>query len=188
MKSIIKYLLSILLAASLSVSCSDVLDKNDLGAISETDVWNDALYAKAYLDYLVNANLPGWSASISSECDEAGDDRNSGLFIYGELNANNTQDTWHYDRIRMLNEYIEKIETGSIDAATQQLYKAQVLVLRAWRYFDMVSLYGGIPMVMKVQNLSDDLLVPRNKTSECISLIVKDLDDAIAVENFPYSW
>jgi hypothetical protein len=162
------------------------MDKTDLGAISETDVWNDALYAKAYLDYLANANLPGWEG-FSNECDEAGPDR-GGTFIYGDLNANNTRDTWAYDRIRLLNEYIGNIEKGSIAPATQKLYKAQALVLRAWRYFDMVYLYGGVPMVMTVQNLSDDLLVTRNKTSECISLIIQDLDEAIATENLPYSW
>ena len=41
-------------------------------------------------------------------------------------------------------------------------------------------------MILEPQALTDDLYVTRNKTSECINLIIKDLDDAI--DALPWKW
>ena len=35
---------------SSSFACSDILNKKDLSAVTEEDVWNDSKYATAYLD------------------------------------------------------------------------------------------------------------------------------------------
>ena len=50
----------------------------------------------------------------------------------------------------------------------------------------MVRLYGGVPLILEPQELTDDLYVTRAKTSECIAQMVKDLDDAIAI--LPWKW
>jgi len=42
-------------------------------------------------------------------------------------------------------------------------------------------------LILEPQNLKDDLFVVRNKTSECIAQIIKDLDGAIN-SNLPWSW
>lgn len=177
-----KYFLSGLLMVSICLSCSDILDKKDLSAVTDAQVWNDPLYATAYLNKLCRDNLPGWDADVASNSDEAEGESD---LIYGELTINSI-DTWPYDQIRKINLLFENIEGGSIDEETKTLLKGQASVLRAWRYFQMVRLYGGVPMILMPQKLTDDLYVSRNKTSECIDLIVKDLDDAIAA--LPWSW
>ena len=45
----IKYLLYSVLTTAVLSGCIDVLDKKDLSAITEKDVWNNAQYATAYL-------------------------------------------------------------------------------------------------------------------------------------------
>ncbi|MDR1380656.1 MAG: RagB/SusD family nutrient uptake outer membrane protein [Tannerella sp.] len=180
----IKLLLSGICFA-LCLSCTDVLDKKDLGAISEKDVWNDPLYAKAYLDRLCRDNLPRWNSQAGDASDEAG---GGGATMYGQMGLDQTVGDWHYTEIRKINIFLEEIGSGSIDKATQQTLSAQALVLRALRYFQMVRLYGGVPMILKAQDLTEDLYVTRTKTSECIRLIVKDLDDAIAMPEFPWKW
>ena len=50
----------------------------------------------------------------------------------------------------------------------------------------MMHQYGGVPMVMEPQALTDDLYVTHNKTSECINLIIQDLDEAI--QDLPWKW
>jgi starch-binding outer membrane protein, SusD/RagB family len=53
--------------------------------------------------------------------------------------------------------------------------------LRAYVYFRLVSLYGGVPLVLKSQDLnSEDLNMPRAKSSECFAAIANDLDSAAA--------
>ena len=67
----IKYLLYSVLTATALSGCSDVLNKKDLSAITEKDVWDNAQYATAYLNKLYRDNLPGWDAYIAGYSDEA---------------------------------------------------------------------------------------------------------------------
>lgn len=190
----IKYLLYGLLLA-MSMSCSDVLNKKDLSSVTDDQVWGDAKYATAYLNRLYEKNLPKWEG----EQDRDGDGANSifyssysdeadggGGVMYGQLTTASC-DYWYYEDIRNINMLFEKLENNeAIDAETCTSLKAQASILRAWRYFCMVRVYGGVPMLLLPQKLTDDLLVSRNKTSECIDIIIKDLD--YAYENLPWSW
>ncbi|MDR1880224.1 MAG: RagB/SusD family nutrient uptake outer membrane protein [Tannerellaceae bacterium] len=175
----------------LCMGCSDVLDeKKELNSISDKDVWANPKYATAYLDALHATNIPGWDYSNSSDCDEAGPDRGVSGHLFGQLTSNSVN-TWPYSNIRNICLFLEGIDqTSSFDGDIRDRLRAQALVIRAWVYFSMVRLYGGVPMILNSQKLSDDLYVTRTKTSECIRLIIKDLDDAIAVSdaNFPYTW
>lgn len=190
----IKYLLYGSLLA-MSVSCSDILNKKDLSAVTDDQVWGDAKYATAYLNRLYEKNLPKWEG----EQDRDGDGANSifyssysdeadggGGVMYGQLTTASC-DYWYYEDIRNINMLFEKLENNeAIDMETSISLKAQASILRAWRYFCMVRVYGGVPMLLLPQKLTDDLLVSRNKTSECIDIIIKDLD--YAYENLPWSW
>jgi hypothetical protein len=161
--------------------CTDVLDKKDLTAISEEDVWNNTEYATNYVNKLCVDNLPGWE-NIAYNSDES---HGGGNILYGQLTSSSIND-WPYTQIRNVNLFLSKIGSGSIDEETQSLLKGQALVLRAVLYFRMVRLYGGVPLILEPQDLAEDLYVTRAKTSECVNQIVKDLDDAIAV--LPWSW
>lgn len=162
--------------------CSDILDKKDLSAVTDQAVWNDVKYATAYLDKLCRDNLPEWDAGVASNSDETSGGDN---IMYGQLTTGSI-DVWNYEQIRKINLLVENVFSGSIGEDDQNRLAAQALVLRVWRYFQMVRIYGGIPMIMQAQELTDDLYVSRNKTSECIDIMVKDLDTAISV--LPWKW
>ena len=138
----IKYLLYSVLTTAVLSGCIDVLDKKDLSAITEKDVWNNAQYATAYLNKLYRDNLPGWDQDVAGYSDEAYGE--TGI-LYGQLTTASI-DNWPYKEIRNINIMLSSIETGNIDNATKTSLKAQALVLRAWRYFQMVRLYGGVPV------------------------------------------
>lgn len=54
--------------------------------------------------------------------------------------------------------------------------------MRAYMYFNMVRYHGGVPYITVPQDLEkDDLETPRNTTKECFDLMIKDLDQAIAL-------
>jgi hypothetical protein len=179
----VKYVfLASLISLLFLCGCTDVLDKKDLSAISESDVWNNPTYAANYLNKLYVDNLPGWE-NLSSYSDES---HGSGNILYGQLTSSSIND-WPYTQIRNINLLLSKIGSGNIDAGTQSLLKGQALVLRAWLYFRMVRLYGGVPLILEPQDLQEDLYVTRAKTSECVTQIVKDLDDAIA-SDIPWKW
>ncbi len=179
-----KYVYFLSAALLLSTSCADVLDKKNLSTIPEDVVWNDVNYATAYVNKLHRDNLPGWDGNISCLSDEA--NGNSGTnILYGQLTSSSI-DNWPYTNIRNINIFLENIEKGTIEEDKKEELKGQVYFMRAWKYFEMVRLYGGVPIIDKPQSLDDDLYVTRNKTSECIDFIISDLDKAAEV--LPWSW
>jgi hypothetical protein len=168
------------LAATLLFSSCALDDKKDLGSI--TEVWNDAGYAEAYLNKLYLDNLPAWDNNVADKSDES--DGGSGI-MDGQLTTNSI-DVWHYEEIRNINFFLEKIGTGDIPEDVKAEFIAQALVLRAWKYFDMIRVYGGVPLILHTQQLTDDLYVKRDKTSDCIAFLIADLDKS--AQNLPWKW
>lgn len=120
--------------------------------------------------------LKGYSGSVALETtgrQTAGDEGNS--FDY-----------WPYDRIRDINNLLEKMPDYQSNY-TEQSYNTilgEAHFLRALYYFGMVKRYGGVPIIDKVQDPRDSaavLQVPRNTEYECWKFIHDDLQ--FAMEN-----
>ena len=157
--------------------CTKILDKKNLSQVSETDnIWNDADLATAYANRIHANNLPSWNTDYSDYSEES---EGGGDYMYGQLTENSV-DYWPYDNIREINILIANIDKGTLPDESKKSLKGQALFFRAYSYFEMVKRYGGVPLVLVPQELSDDLLVTRNTTSECMTQIVADLDSAIA--------
>src|SRR5690606_20751708 len=151
-------ILSILILSSLMTNCHSILDLQDLSAVNETDVWSDPLLAEAYVNRIYADNLPGWNtgdANISDESDGGGG------HMYGQLTENSVNH-WPYTQIRNINILLQNIDEGTIDQALKERIKGEAYFFRAWRFFEMVNRYGGIPLVLDPQELGDELLVTRN--------------------------
>lgn len=169
----------------LITGCSSVLDKENLSAISDEQVWNDENYAKAFLNKLYLDNLPSWDIEAASYSDEASNEVGVSAILYGQLTTASI-DEWYYNEIRSINMLISNLDNSQLTEATKQDLKAQASVLRAWRYFEMVRLYGGVPILLTPQSLSDDIYVTRNTAAACIQAIVSDLD--YAAQHLPWTW
>lgn len=181
-------------------SC-DILDKEPLDAVPTSDMWNNLVLATGFLNDIYFYAMPSFSATkTSSYCDETGGGRG---FMYGLYDITRTQanesslmdhvfgrDT--YRIIRKINFFLKNLNEGEIDYATKQILKGQALFLRAWLYQQLVILYGGVPMIMEIQepflenDINEELFVKRNTTKECIELIAADLDTAYSL--LPVYW
>ena len=65
---------------------------------------------------------------------------------------------WPYDKIYTINVLLTSIDGGSLSEDIRNRIKAQALFLRAYQYFEMVKIYGGVPLVLIPQDRhSDDL-------------------------------
>ena len=89
------------------------------------------------------------------------------------FNLDNNYSPWV--RIRECNDMIEGvIGSESLTEHQKQLLLGQAFFFRAWRYYLMVMMYGGVPIIDNVQNpiIGDSegihLVVPRSSTKECI--------------------
>lgn len=190
------FIFSVLLLSM--ASCSKVLDKRDLGSLQGDLVFNDSVLARTYLDYVYDQNLPGWGGTWGPSGNLSDESYGESKYFEGTLQPNDVGDFGTkldannaYGKIRAINLFIQQVEGGSLTTTWKTTLKSQALFFRAWRYFELVKLYGGVPIILEPQSaVGEDAkqedFVPRNKTSECIAQIVKDLDAAIAT--LPARW
>lgn len=97
-----------------------------------------------------------------------------------------------YTRIRYCNDLLEKMDdpiSSALSASFKKLAKGQAYILRAMQYFDLVRVYGGVPIVTSVSDNSttdESIQTPRSTSSECFAQIVSDLDSAAML--LPMTW
>jgi starch-binding outer membrane protein, SusD/RagB family len=192
LKLIKQHIMICIFMVAILLSACNILDKEPLDAIPETDVWNNEGLATLYLNNLYNLTMPGFSGTTNANLSDETSGGNT--YMYGQLTNESVGDFSNdtYSKIRRINILLEKISTGTLTKDVVQKIKGQALFLRAWVYWNLVKLYGGVPMIMNVQNmattgeLTEELLVRRNKTRECIELIAADLDSAFRY--LPTKW
>lgn len=184
-----------LVVATLLFGCNkdifQIVDENGI----DSDIWNDEGAVNALLYRGYDLMMPNWPAAgdIHNTSDESGSANTT--LLYGTLTDNgvtyiassNSMTASRYWDIRRCNVGIQGIDQGTLPDNKKQELKAQFRFLRAWIYFNLVRLYGGVPLVLDVQKVDADVLdVPRAKTSACIAQIASDLDSAI--KYLPAAW
>lgn len=98
----------------------------------------------------------------------------------GTLVLSETSGTWttSYNDIRACNNIIGK--GASYTDADIKRYVAEAKFFRAWYYWKIMRLYGGVPLITKVLGTSDTaLFTPRSSQAATADLILKDLDEAV---------
>lgn len=168
----------------------------------------------SYIDRLYNYYFAGytdprkvlvgsWESNRSGSTEEAGGNvfytdptknlylASSGDAYYGNAPGTSVNNE-PYTRIRFTNFLLEKIDGGTasgLSEAFKKSAKGQMYMFRALQYFDLVRVYGGVPLILQVQDASVDdesIRSPRAKSSEIFDQIVKDLDSAAAL--LPWKW
>lgn len=96
-----------------------------------------------------------------------------------------------YTRIRFANFLIGRIDIAGdgLSESFKQTAKGQMYLLRALQYFELVRIYGGVPLVTTVQENSatdETIRQPRATSSACFEQIVNDLDSAAIL--LPTRW
>jgi len=188
----------VVLSLLLLASCKKVLDKRDLTALPATLTFNDSVLARTYIDYIYDQNLPPWGGTSGLQSTISEESAANTTQFLGTVQVNDISDFGtalannnNYAKIRTINIFLEEIEKSTLGTSWINLLKGQAYFFRAWRYWELVKLYGGVPLVLTpLQAVGDEAkeadLLPRNKTSECIAQISKDLD--LAFELLPGKW
>jgi starch-binding outer membrane protein, SusD/RagB family len=87
-----------------------------------------------------------------------------------------------YKFIRSANLFFEKsVDAPFTSEEEKNKLKGQVHFLRAYLYHNLVSMYGGVPIVKNTYGLTGEFNVPRNSFEDCINFIVADLDTAASL-------
>lgn len=198
-----KLFLSILVFGATLTSCSDVLNKEPLDIISDEAVWSDEALIEAYLvqcyyhmSFFGNeSNGAGWTGDsyfpcfvvdqITDECmalwRDWGEAHTGYNYKFGALKIDGgLLDWWGYDPVRKINEFIERVPESPLSEDLKATRVAEARFLRAFSYFAMVKRYGGVPLILKAQSLTDpeeELYPPRDKEEDVYNFIISELDE-----------
>lgn len=167
------------------------LDYENTGTITPDNVWKDEKMITAYLSDIYGECMPGWGASIDGTDEGIHRPGSLGDYERGIIDAEKTGKELKYDNINKINYFLDNLETVQVSVLRneeKEQLTGQALFWRAWEYWGKVTTFGGVPLILHTQDITDraSLFVPRNKTSECVDQIIKDLDDAIA--KLPEKW
>ncbi len=188
MKSI-KIILTILtFSVLLLFSCNkDFIETKPLDEFASVDVWKDASLSKAFINGIYasfNQSLQKTMKSVF--CDEGHRRDNTSCFNFNICLMTSdgipgwSHENWQalYSSVRRCNLFLENTAQATFD---KDAMVGEVLFLRAWCYYNLTSLYGGVPIISKVYQLTDDFKAPRNSYEDCINFIVGDLDQAASL-------
>ena len=187
-------------------SCKKILEKQSLSTLTTSQVFDDSLNATFALNTIYTQNQPGWygsggsnssigtvGASSLTEETSGGSPYTTGAVLnttVGDLPSSNSASN-NYGHIAAINTFIVNVNNGTIDTGTKKRMVAQCLFWRAYRYFELVKLYGGVPLVLTPLPVVGSAAktaaqVPRSTTTQTFTQIVSDLTTAI--KSLPAYW
>lgn len=176
--------------------CNDnFLDLKPLDAVSEADVWQDLNLIELYVNDRYNElphGFPQWAGGLrmtgitdeSYHMHEARflDKYTQGGLTSGSLNMYYFNGFWldAYSAIRNNNIFLENISNfQGVEEERIQRLTAEIRFLRAYFYTELISRYGGVPLIKETFELDSNFDVPRSSFQECVEFIVNELDQAI---------
>lgn len=188
MKKLIIYVL--LLITVVNSGCQkQILQKVDFTGVPQAEAWSSVSTAQIYLDDLYQLCMPVYYSAASASTiptawhnisDECNGGSNIGV-LQGTLTQESETDffptansSWQW--IRKINILLSNIDNYGLTPDVTTPIKAQAYFLRAWVYFNLVKVYGGVPYITKVFDyVTDTLNVPRNSTTQCVDSMLVDL-------------
>lgn len=196
-----KYLINITiifgLIILLTTGCEeDYLDRNDPGDLT----WNTLYNTKADFE----AALAGCYQSITSTTTNnitLGDmpSDNGHVSAYGfsgalsdikklTVNADNSwlNGYWsdNYQTIQRVILLIDKIADADIEENVRKVIVAEAKFLRAYAYFSLVRVFGGVPLYDKRVDLDEMYDVPRSSSDAVLDLVISDLNEAKNIDSY----
>ena len=186
----------------LATSCQrDLLDKQPLNAISDDQFWSDPNLTGTFVNRRYDQIGHGWAESwMSSVCDETCMTWSRGCepITQGYINPSDLgrmNGAWYgwdnrgwatiWGNIKDCNLFFSKIDQVPFtDSALKNRYIGEVSFVRALMYFDLVSKWGGVPLVTKVYdltNVTEGATLPRNSYKDCVNFIASECDKAAAL-------
>lgn len=214
MKTKINRYITLALLLVLGISCSDdfLQEKKNYGQLDDTFYQSqervDWYVNNVYYDFFFGYNSPllnilgGFTQDQSKMTEEIGGmmdlinptkifvNASDGSGYYGGLLGSSITNN-PYTRIRDINTFLRDLDVKG--ASLPQLYrdraKGQMYYLRALQYFELMRVYGGVPIVLTAQAASstdESIKLPRATVGEVVAQISADFDMAASL--LPGNW
>lgn len=192
-----KYVFLFLLAPLLVTGCqSSFLDRDPISDLAEGNFFQsgadaeaalvaayDALQSEYYIfDYFTNGDV------ISDNCYAGGDNPNNfqlDEFTTTSTNLNVERD-WGYlyeaiSRANAVLDNVGEIDSPDLSDSRKEEILGEATFLRAFHYFQLVNLYGDVPLIIEKVNSTDPEIIFQSRIAveEVYQRIISDLDYAL---------
>src|SRR6185503_12689408 len=137
----------------------------------------DNYYGRDFV-MLVEHSTEMWTSRLSATNERSQPD------VYNiPVNHAYVQAVWAsaFDAINRANAVLDHVPAIDMDATLKARIVGEAKFLRALHYFNLVRMFGGVPLKLHETQGLDSLAIPRNTAQEVYAQIEQDLKDAIAV-------
>lgn len=186
-----------LLIGATNTSCSDALDLGPIDYYGSESYWKTEAHAEGYIDgihkhlrdaawqhtitfgelrgghYITGTSGDGSSVYGGAIASQNFDSNNTGVTKFGDL----------YGRITNLNLFIARVSDADFIGTDKKNYFLGIVYgLRAFYYFDLYRIYGGVPLRLGVEVIDGELdptklYLPRATPAEVMAQIKSDLQN-----------
>ncbi len=190
LKNTIKTIVFAALAGTIVTSCKKALEEKPYSFLSPNNFYKDESDAKIAINGVYNTlyswdlyKQPIWNMTVLDDDHVSGAD-----WFLGTSGAGNFQGYWgvdgpwvgFYSMISRANVVIENVSkiTENIDPEMKDRIIGEAYCLRGWAYFQLVQLYGAIPLRDKSLSADPNPHVPKSPVKEVYEFIITDFKKA----------
>ncbi|MEX2565147.1 MAG: RagB/SusD family nutrient uptake outer membrane protein, partial [Cyclobacteriaceae bacterium] len=197
MKNHIKLILMSIMAGSV-ISCSDqFLDTISTDQYNEANWWQTENQAISSINgiYAVLRNTQ-FSAvqhlreeNLTPNSYSMGGDSPLDVGAHNPGNVARVRDKWNacYTGIGRANDFLDNVDKVPMDEGLKNRLKGEAYFLRAFFYANLVSYYGGAPLILEAPDFTNHRDLPRNSRNDVVSQVLNDLDNAESLLPLSYS-
>ena len=176
----------ILIASVIGFTSCESLDQTPLDQLDVGSFWK----TQAEVEYAVTGLYNGWeSGSQIFYMDCVSDNSNSdfpwenfqalGNGTATPTNPGNAASRYSFVHIRRANLILENIDKATIDEGIKKRLKAEVRVIRAYKYLDMAILFGDVPMITNTTTVEESYITPTARNA-VFAFVENELKEASA--------
>ena len=166
-------------------ACNDMLDKTPLDSFSDDNFWTSAKNVEGYANIFYN-DFDGYSkeravgANLKFYWQKLSDDMVCNSFsdwYYKAVPALDNNWKEGYKEIRRTNVMLERIATMQLNDQERQHWNGVARMMRGWNYFQLVRMFGDVPLVMKSVGIDDGNVLYAKRTDRTIVMdsVLNDL-------------
>lgn len=187
MKNLNKIILSVSILAFAGCS-KNLLDKTPKDRLSPSTFFQNEAQCKMALMGIYNAIQPNATPAHFYQFDYMSDngycqDSWQGSKEVGEWLTNSSswapyaKWTQDYTIIARANEFLQDVTAATVSDAVKAQMSAEAKFLRGYAYADLITYFGDVPLITKVQTLAE-AYVSRNAKADVLAQVLTDLTDA----------
>ena len=125
-------------------------------------------------------NAPTAGTQDRYDIDQFKDNSSNGILEDAWANFNNG--------VYRCNMVLDRIDNADIDETLKKQYKAEALFIRAYTYFNMYRLWGGVPTTRRVVTVAEALKIGRSSEDQMYDFIAGDLKDIVDNNMLPATY